>query len=74
MWCGRRWRLLLRGGRRRCLGRLGGKGLALDWLVGWGLWWERGRTVIGIDQVFVVVVVEVDGRDVLVVAAGWGHA
>ncbi len=32
----------------------------------------EGRTVIRVDQV-VVVVVEVDGGDVLVVAAGCGH-
>ena len=39
-----------------------------------GCWGGRGerRTIIGVDQV-IVVVVEVDGGDVLVVAAAGGH-
>ena len=50
-----------------------GKGLELDWLVWRVVGMGEGRTVIRVDQV-VVVVVEVDGRDVLVVAAGCGHS
>jgi uncharacterized protein with GYD domain len=52
----------------RSAGKRRGRG---NWLVGLGgADLEESLTIIGVDQV--VVIVEVDGGDVLVVAAAWG--